>query len=100
MWVNIPRRRSKVNTNKPASISVAAIYERSSARRLLRYTRAKAILSKQSKLVIKSVRDIKKFVTECLLLDQLCVSNRFEKATSVPFRFTSIPTPPVANELS
>ena len=100
MCVSIPRRRSKVNTNKPDSIRVAAIYERNSARRLLRYTRAKAILSIQSKPVMMSVRDMKKFVTECLLLDQLCVSNRLEKATSVPFRFTSIPIPPLANEPS
>jgi hypothetical protein len=35
----------------------------------LRNTTAKAILSIQSKPVIISVRDMKKFVTECLLLD-------------------------------
>jgi hypothetical protein len=69
MWVSMPRRRNKVNTKNPNSSMPAAVYERTSVRCLLRNMIANTIFKIQRKPVITSVREIKKFVTRCLLLD-------------------------------
>src|SRR6266487_6094283 len=68
-WVSMPRRRNKVKTKRPNSSRLAAIYERISVRCLLRNRIAHIIFRIQREPVNTSVRDIKKFVTECLLLD-------------------------------
>src|SRR5947209_12484241 len=40
------------------------------------------------------------FKSLILFANQLCVINMFTKATSVPFRFTSMPSVPLVKELS